>query len=343
MNILFSISSFTCETSINTAEKETVKILKKTHDVDFFEYGALRKSLKKFIHSLIAIRELQKKKEYHIIHLNSAFDPKALFRDLLCIPMIRLVSGLPIFIKFHGSKPHLLKYPTYRILTRHLLKMVAGVGFLSSDEKSAFKFKFPDYKHFFSIKNSISKTNFPKDEKKDTVFEMLYVGRIVESKGVVDLLEAFQCLDKNKDMILHIVGDGIILKQLKEKYPITSIIFYGHITEEKVDELFHEADIIILPTYHDEGLPNVILKALAYGVPIITTRIRGMKDYLSEKNCIFVDAKSPNQLCSAIEQLYENEDLRRKMSQNNRLVDTFLPEKVAEEYMNIYCEILKTD
>ncbi len=90
----------------------------------------------------------------------------------------------------------------------------------------------------------------------------------------------------------------------------------------------------------------VVFNAMAHGLPIITTKIRAMADYLTEpENCLWtVHDENCEDLCQKIDLLYIKRDLCRQMSDNNRrLEEKFTPEHVAREFLEIYQKILKAD
>ena len=121
------------------------------------------------------------------------------------------------------------------------------------------------------------------------LFLFLYVGRLVESKGVQDLLLAFQKVkEKNRHRLgLLIVGHGNYEKYLKnEAEKIQDVFFLGFVDYERIYEVYYSADALVLPSYSDPwGL--VVNEALACGIPVIVSRAVGAAQDLVEKQLIF--------------------------------------------------------
>lgn len=110
-------------------------------------------------------------------------------------------------------------------------------------------------------------------------FTFLYLGVLIERKGVLDLIEAIHHL-KEQDAVRNwqfvIAGTGALEEALKEKvckYQLNSIVeFCGWIEGESKRKLLAGSQALILPSYN-EGLPMAILEALSYGMPVVTTDV----------------------------------------------------------------------
>ncbi|MEJ8552766.1 glycosyltransferase family 4 protein [Tepidibacter sp. Z1-5] len=123
-------------------------------------------------------------------------------------------------------------------------------------------------------------------DKKEYI-KVIYAGKISYSKGLIPLIKAFSSLDIPKDKIkLSLAGMGNgreyeeILNTAKESpYKIE---FLGNLRQEDLAEKFRKSDIFILPSFY-EGLPLVLIEALASGLHVITSEIPGVRQWLGEK------------------------------------------------------------
>ncbi len=81
------------------------------------------------------LRQRLRNRRFDVVHLNTAFDLKALLRDAVILHFLR-ISRSKIFLKFHGSDAHLVQTnnPVLRLLSRALLSRIDGIGVLSSEE-----------------------------------------------------------------------------------------------------------------------------------------------------------------------------------------------------------------
>lgn len=291
---------------------------------------------------------------FDVVHINTSFDTKALLRDSVvvgCLPS----TGPKIFVKFHGSDARLLKTrnPILRSLGRYLLARADGIGVLSSEERDNFLGAGVSEDKVFVIKNvvgtrvPISDSNFrAKLELPEQMPLLLFIGRFIEAKGLVDVVHACRILkDRNQDFMLLCVGDGPARESVETEVNrmglAAHVRFFGYITEEEAAEFYSNCTMLVFPTYHYEGFPMVIFNAAAAGLPIITTRIRAAADYLSEpENCLWVKPRSPDQLAEAILTLLAKSDERKIMSANNKmLVERFSAEIVTREYLKSYSRL----
>jgi len=125
----------------------------------------------------------------------------------------------------------------------------------------------------------------PEDRDNSTrSIQLLYAGKLSRAKGVPWLLTALQRLD-NQDFNFHLVGDGYgaekdqILMQAQTLDDRVQV--HGKLNQQGLAELMRNADIFILPSFF-EGLPLVLLEALACGCRIITTSLPGVAELFSQ-------------------------------------------------------------
>lgn len=105
------------------------------------------------------------------------------------------------------------------------------------------------------------------------------MGRLGERKGVYDLLQSIQQLKTlGVTANFNLAGDGEVeeVKALVQQYGIEDCVnVLGWINGEQKEKLMREADLLVLPSYH-EGLPMAILEAMNCGLPIISTTVGGI-------------------------------------------------------------------
>lgn len=114
-----------------------------------------------------------------------------------------------------------------------------------------------------------------KKTKKEN-FTILFLARLEIEKGIYEAIETFQILKKKYPFIKMVIGgDGSEYNKLIKfvtKNNITNIELPGYLKEESKIRAFDESDIYLFPSYHNEGMPNSVLEAMAFGLPIITFR-----------------------------------------------------------------------
>jgi len=175
-------------------------------------------------------------------------------------------------------------------------------------------------------------------EDKQSV-RLLYVGRASPEKN---LSKAFIALQRSslQNWEFTIVGDGPQLplwkKEVKNLGLSSRINFRGWIPKEELPGLYAKFDIFIFPST-SEGMPNVVLEAMASGLPIIATRIRGNEDLVEHEVSGFLyEPSDQNALIASLNRLLIDGELRRKMGRAARSrAETFLWKHTAEEYLKL--------
>jgi glycosyltransferase involved in cell wall biosynthesis len=128
--------------------------------------------------------------------------------------------------------------------------------------------------------------NDKNDKNNSKKIKMIYAGKLSLSKGVLSLIKAYNLLSEVEDTELFVVGSGTG----KEKAAIekaalgckNKVTFTGVVKQEELAELFRQSDIFILPSFY-EGLPLVVLEALASGLRVVVSDLPGLKAWLGNE------------------------------------------------------------
>ncbi len=158
---------------------------------------------------------------------------------------------------------------------------------------------------------------------------VLFLGKLVEIKGVEYLIQAFGLLEQvRSDVALLIVGDGPLrreLENLARTLEIRNVHFAGEITDiHQKAYLFQQSRMVVVPSittqYQREGGPMVVLEALSAGRPVIgTTALGSNKAFIQDGVTGFVvPEKDPDALCEKIGRLIATNDITEK-----RVLDSF--------------------
>lgn len=128
---------------------------------------------------------------------------------------------------------------------------------------------------------------FPlKEKKKNNKVQIAYVGKICNAKGVPYLLNALEITNNLHKIHLDLMGNGNAVESQDiidslESYE-SNIEYIGAIPQEELAESLRTYDIFILPSFF-EGLPLVVIEALASGAKVISTDLPGLDDFLGEE------------------------------------------------------------
>ena len=161
-------------------------------------------------------------------------------------------------------------------------------------------------------------------------FTVLCVGRLCSAKGQPILIEACRRLaDEGRPVRLVLVGAGpeeAALKALAAKSGLgDKVLFTGPLNELEVRGWYARADAFALASFA-EGIPVVLMEAMASGVPCVTTRITGIPELIRDGiDGLLVAPSDATELSSALASLMDDSDLRADLARNGRA-------RVAERY-----------
>lgn len=203
-------------------------------------------------------------------------------------------SGLPTVVTFHGIIGEDAKYKStfkerlrFRIISwvaerycvKHNGPKILISPYVARYYGNRLKGKCID------IANPIHDSFYRLPEEKQTG-RILYAGKIIRRKGVLDLVKALSCLPSDLDFSLHLAGApddqeyvNLIKEEIKRGNLEERIKFLGLINENRVLEEFSKASILALPSYQ-ETAPMVIQQAMAAGVVVLATDVCGVPDQL---------------------------------------------------------------
>lgn len=160
---------------------------------------------------------------------------------------------------------------------------------------------------------------------------LISIGRLVKKKGFTYLIEACRYLREEAFIFkLTMIGDGYLLKGLQDKaaeYKLKDkIVFKGGCSEDAVLRELERSHICIVPsveaeTGEKEGIPVVIMEAMAAGVPVIATKHSGIPEIVKDRySGILVPENDPLAIAGAIKLLTKDGDLRKKCISTARQV-----------------------
>jgi glycosyltransferase involved in cell wall biosynthesis len=189
-----------------------------------------------------------------------------------------------------------------------------------------------------------------KEAKKDE-FTFLFVGRLLTDKGIYELIKAYEKLkEENPKVKLIIVGSpdegnpNSISKGELEKWMKEGLVEW-HGFQEDVRPFYCMADCVVLPSYYREGVPRVLLEAMAMEKPIITTDAPGCKNVCVDGvNGFLVKPRDVESLYLAMKKAVEMGEVElRKMGKKGREIveQKYEISKIVSEYIKIIEEVLK--
>jgi len=152
---------------------------------------------------------------------------------------------------------------------------------------------------------------------------VLFVGRLVEDKGVKYLLRAFsEVAERIPYAKLVIIGKGPRekeLRQLQESFGLKQVFFLGTVETKFMPNIYAGCDVLVLPSIR-EPFGNVVIEAMAAGKPVIGSCVGGMKDTIVHGVTGYhVRPRSSRQISMYLTRLLKGESLRKRLGKNARV------------------------
>lgn len=191
--------------------------------------------------------------------------------------------------------------------------------------------------------NSSQKNDLRNQFKLEGTFVFGFVGRIVDRKGIKELIEVFEVLyQNNKSLRLLLVGP-FEMEQISDKSLIDKannhpgIVNIGRVMQDEVPIYLSLIDVFVLPAWW-EGFGNVLIQAAAMGIPVISTDATGTKDAVEDGfNGILIPIKNKEKLKESMLRLFENQNLRLEMGENGKIwAKNFEQKSIWNEMNQLY-------
>lgn len=186
----------------------------------------------------------------------------------------------------------------------------------------------------------------------DEPLELLFVGRLVERKGVEVLVRALPAVLRRRRARLTVVGEGewepVIREAIREAGVEEQVRLTGYVSSEALARLYRGADLFVLPAVVDrkgdtEGLGVVLLEAMRQGRPVLASRVGGIPDIVvDERSGWLVPPGDPDALAEAILRAAADPDRTRAMAREGRrrAVEDFSWERVLDGLEDAYAAAL---
>lgn len=283
-----------------------------------------------------------------IVHINTSMDRKAFWRDLSYLMVARLL-GCRVVNQIHsGSAPQsLFTNPILTMVLKRFLLASHVVAVLSSEAMRSYA-AFDQRIAVRLVPNAIDATDLLEGERKqptnDPLLKLVYVGRIMRSKGLLDALEALRLLkDEKLQFCFEIAGSGPdegAASALIESLGLTKeVTILGPVFGDAKNKLWLDSDIQLFPTYHNEGLPYSILESLAAGCVPITCAVAAIPDVMQDGiHGLFVPPHDPPAIAKAIRRLAlaRHELEQMSIAGRHRITEEYTVDRLAARFGEIY-------
>jgi glycosyltransferase involved in cell wall biosynthesis len=264
---------------------------------------------------------------------------------------LRRRRGIPYVLSLRGSdvpRPELAGHQRLHALTRPLLRRIyrdaAGLIAVGDALRRAALAVLPGAR-IEVIPNGVDTERFKPPRERSVPSgraELLFVGRLQEYKGVQDAIAALPALERalGRPARLTIIGDGPSRAALETQAAAlraaglnSEVRFLGWLDPAALPAAYQSASLLLLPSYV-EGHSNVILEALAAGLPCVASDVPGIRETITDgREGILIPPRDPEALARAAARALADATDWRTMSRNARArAEDFSWDKIAAEY-----------
>jgi len=258
-----------------------------------------------------------------VVHLNTSVDPKGFWREWTHLLVCRLL-GCRVVYQIHGGTVDALAPGGWmRSVVRATFGWPDALVLLSSVERPQFE-RLGGVRRMVVIPNAVDTAAFGGRDRthSGTVRRLAYLGRLNGDKGEFESVEAVEILRKEdafRDLELSFAGSGPAREAIEESITLRGmqncVELLGAIHGDAKIRFLRESDVLLLATYHPEGLPYTILESLAAGTPVVTTRVGGIPDVVVEgESGRFVEPRRPAEIAAVLRELASSPERLRAMS-----------------------------
>ncbi|APQ18015.1 glycosyltransferase [Maribacter hydrothermalis] len=295
---------------------------------------------------LVDIWNLRKatKTNTDLILLNPSLGSRSFFRDAFFAKYL-IRNNIPFVVFFHGWSLEFQERIDKKYISffQSTLGKAKKIFVLSGDFET--KLKAWGYQGEVVVatttvnsqlfENQVPATDHTPNPEK---IKILFLSRLIKAKGIYETIAAFENLRKDyKNIQLIIAGSGEEFTDLQELIKENKdITLTGHVEGQDKINLYKECSLYCLPSY-SEGLPTSVLEAMAFGKPVITTPVGGLKSFFQDKTMgFFVETKNSSDLEAKLRTMLQEDGLREKMGSfnYNYAHQHIMSDKVAQKILD---------
>jgi colanic acid/amylovoran biosynthesis glycosyltransferase len=188
------------------------------------------------------------------------------------------------------------------------------------------------------------------DQRSDAAIEVLCVGRLVPEKGQTVLLEAIaQLRSAGRDVRCTCIGDGtsrtLLEEAIRERGLDGAARLVGSVGQDEIRAAYDDADVFCLPSFA-EGVPVVLMEAMSMELPVVTTRIAGIPELITDDvDGLLVPPGRADELAAALQRLVDDPSLRRRLGARARetVMASFEIEAIGRQLHDVFDVFLEDE
>ena len=287
-----------------------------------------------------------------IVHLNTSLNRRAYWRDLAYLLVAKLCGARVIYQVHGGALPRefVAGSRLAAALLRATLTLPDAIVLLTQVALAAYRELVPEQR-VVALPNGIDVAPYAKlarvPAEPPATLRLVYVGRLVRSKGLREALHGL-ALARAQGVAASLVvagsgPDAAPLQACAQQLGLDAAVrFVGPVFDAEKLALYGQADALVFPTWHAEGLPYALLESMAAGVPAISTPVAGIPDVMADGvHGLFVPQHDAAAVCRAIARLAGDRALLADMSTacRQRIAGGYSIERLAGDFSRLYWAI----
>jgi glycosyltransferase involved in cell wall biosynthesis len=288
-----------------------------------------------------------------VVHINSALDHKAFWRDCVYLLICKLFGRKVVFQLHGGSLELLCVNGVVRQIVRAAFSLPDAIVLLASVELQQFAAQLGMRQRLSIVPNAVQLSEYGPAERPHSgqVRHLGFLARLVRTKGVFEAIQAVEVLHQEPqfgNLELRIAGSGPdfeeIERYINERGLAHCVTLAGPIYGRAKVDFLRQIDVLLLPTYA-EGLPYTILESLAAGAPVVTTKVGGIPDVVVDGvHGILIDSHEAIDVTRALRKLAESPEKLQEMSKNCRqwASQRLGLDRLAQQFGEIYARLAGT-
>lgn len=289
----------------------------------------------------VFLRALVKRPD--VVHITTS-GRLASIRDLVFLATARCFSIPSIYHIRFGRVPQIAVANNREwLLVSLAIRMARLVIAIDADTAAVIEQRLPCTR-VVRIPNGVDLNMLPQGESSTGTPKVVYLGHVLPTKGVAELIQAWNDLAITGWRCLVIgAGSSRYRTKLMDTFRPEAFEFLPEMPHADAMQLLAAADVFVLPS-HTEGFPNVIVEAMALGKAIIATSVGAIPEMLAGGCGIVVPPQDKDALCAALRQVMSDPELRAAMGARARrkACKEYAMDKVFEQCVAVWHETKAT-
>jgi len=327
--------------------------------VEEFHMGRRKNQSGRWLRSLIPFIDMMRLayrlffNRYDVIHINPSLNRRSLFRDYLFMLVMKMHRINKIVVFIHGWEDETATAIGNNALAKRMFRGSFGRAPVIYVLASRFRQYLIDWGvggdriHVVTTMFDGGQFDGITRNRPDDGIRLLFLSRFVKEKGVYELLTSFERLHgRFPHLELFMAGEGPeydgMCNWVKRAGLQDAVTFVGYVRDKDKAQILVDSDIFVFPTYYGEGCPVSLLEAMAAGLPVVTTTVGGIGDFMADgKNGRLLESVTADTVEAALLNLMDNDVERIAMGAYNKKIAweryeaAIVTENIEESYRRL--------